>query len=59
MADLSSLVAHVTEPGDIVLYGAMLVSTVAVGLALFGIDALVGRLRQRRARTGPPAYPKR
>ena len=55
MADLSSLiVANVTEAGDIVLYATMLAATFVVGLTLFGIDALVGRLRDRRARARPP-----
>ena len=55
VADLSSLiVANVTEAGDIVLYATMLAATLGVGLTLFGIDALVGRLRDRRARARPP-----
>ena len=55
MADLSSLfVANVAEAGDIVLYLTMLAGTFVVGLTLFGIDALVGRLRDRRARDRPP-----
>ncbi len=54
MADLSSwLVANVTEAGDIVLYATMLAFTLVVGLLLLGIDALVGRLRDRRTRTRP------
>lgn len=54
MADLGALVGNVAEAGDIVLYAAMLVATVVVGLTVLGIDALVGRLRPRRARTRPP-----
>lgn len=40
------LVANVTEAGDIVLVAFALVLTVLIGLALLGIDTLVGRLRR-------------
>ncbi len=41
------LVANVTEAGDIVLLAFVLALTLFVGLALFGLDTLVGRLRRR------------
>ena len=44
------LVANVTEPGDVALYAIVLGVTLAVGLLLLGIDALVGRLGRTRAR---------
>lgn len=57
MADLSSLlVANVTEPGDIVLYATMLAATLGVGVTLYGIDLMVGRLRDRRARARAPRH---
>ncbi len=40
------LVANVAEPGDIVLVAFVLVLTLLVGLALVGVDSLVGRLRR-------------
>ncbi|HVF14888.1 MAG TPA: hypothetical protein VM942_09835 [Acidimicrobiales bacterium] len=42
-----TLVANVTEAGDIVLYALVLVILLVVGLALLGIDTLVGRLHRR------------
>lgn len=44
------LVANVTEAGDVVLFAIVLATTLVVGLALLGIDAVVGRLGRRRAR---------
>ncbi len=46
----SPLVGNVAEAGDIVLYAIALAVTLVVGLALFGMDVVIGRLRRRRAR---------
>ncbi len=52
----AALLANVSEPADIVLFAFLLVTTLAVGLALLGVDAVVRRMRVRRAptSTGPP-----
>ena len=42
--------AEVTQSGDIVLFALILAGAVVVGLALYGIDTLVGRARRRRDR---------
>jgi len=41
-------VANVAEPGDVALYAVVLALTLAVGLALFGMDSAVGRLKEKR-----------
>lgn len=48
-----SLVANVSEAGDIVIFAIVLAATLVVGLALLGIDALVGRLREKRGAQPP------
>ncbi len=52
-------VANVTEPGDIVLYAAVLGITVAVGLALLAINVVVGRLTARVTRKTRPSSRRR
>ncbi len=47
MAPDLSVVANVTEAGDIVLLAAVLAATLVVGLILFALDAAVGRFRER------------
>ncbi len=53
------MVGNVSEAGDIVLVAYAVVIAVVVGLALLGIDAVVGRLRRgappglSRGRDGP------
>lgn len=42
--------ANTAEAGDIVLLALVLAGTLVVGLALFGIDQVVGRLRRRAGR---------
>ena len=46
------LVANVTEPADIALFAFLLVTTLTVGLALLGVDALVRRIRLRARHPG-------
>ncbi len=51
----AALLANVSEPADITLFAFLLVTILAVGLALLGVDAVVRRIRVRRApsRAGP------
>ncbi len=42
-----ALVANVSEPADIALFAFLLVTTLAVGLVLLGVDAVVRRFRLR------------
>ncbi len=42
--------ANVTEAGDLVLLAIVLAITMAIGLALLGIDAAVGYIDSRRHR---------
>ena len=50
MGGFEPIVGNVSEAGDIVVLALVLVLTPIIGLALFGIDAVVGRLRRRRTR---------
>ena len=43
-----TLIGNVAEAGDIILLAFALVLTLLVGLALVGIDTLVGRLGRRQ-----------
>ena len=43
----AALVANVTEAADIALFAFLLVTTLAVGLLLLGVDAVVRRFRLR------------
>ncbi len=43
----AALVANVTESADITLFAFLLLTTLAVGLALLGGDAVVRRIRLR------------
>lgn len=43
-----SIVANVTEPGDVVLLAIVFGTTLVVGLVLLGVDTVVGRVAQRR-----------
>ena len=45
------LVAEVGQASDIVLFAFVLVVALVVGLALFAIDAVVGRLRHKGSPT--------
>ncbi len=43
------IAANVTEPGDIVLLAIVVGVTVVIGLVLLALDAIVGRVAQKRA----------
>ena len=49
-----SFVANTAEPGDIMLLASLLGLALVVGLIVFGIDFIVGRLRNRAGRPVRP-----